>query len=93
MSAAEPTTRPGVEAKVRVVPARRTASYSVPITANKRDDLVGKVNAKSVVITGGSGSYRTGQPVELPKTIAAINALDDLVAALRQELFEQGVVE
>lgn len=82
-----------VEAKVRVVPARRTASYSVPLNSNKRDDLVGKVNAKSVVITGGAGAYRTGQPVELPKTLAAVEALADLVTALRAELREQGVEE
>ena len=83
----------GVEAKVRIIPAKRTASYSVPLTENKRDDLIGKVNAKAVVITGGSGSYRTGQPVEVPKTLAALDALAALVAAVREELVQQGVTE
>lgn len=82
-----------VEANVRIIPERRTASYSVSISNNKRDDLIGKVNRSAVVITGGSGTYRTGQPVELPKTLASLDALAELVAALRGELVTQGINE
>lgn len=76
---------PEVEANVRVIPAKRTASYSVPLGKGK---LVGKVNLKGISIEAPS-TYTTA----LPRTLAAIDALAALVAAMRAELVEQGVTE
>jgi hypothetical protein len=81
-----------VEAKVRIIPAKRSATYSVPITENKGDDLIAKVNAKDVRITGGTTTYTSEQP-KLPKTLAAIDALIALAQAVRAELVEQGIEE
>lgn len=83
---------PRVEAKVSVVPARRTATYGVKLNGNKRDDLVARVNAKTVVISGGIGEY-SNTPPTLPKTIAAVDLALDLLVAVRNELVEQGVTE
>lgn len=73
-----------VQKNVREI-RRRTASFK--IDADGRP-LTGKVNAKEVAIGTGSG-YNT---IYLPKTIEAINALSDLVDAIRAEMLEQGVM-
>ena len=81
-----------VVAKVKVVPARRTAVLSVALTDRPADDLDAKVNAKSIVLTGGIGLY-VGQAPELPKTQAAVDAALNLLMAVRAELLEQGITE
>lgn len=77
-----------VNADVKVIPAKRTASYDVPIDpdmAHLSKKLVGKVNAGAIVLVLGGGK------IELPKTTAALDALDALVEALKAELVLQGV--
>lgn len=94
MSAATPVPKSElVAAKVKVVPARRTASYGVSLTKRKADDVTARVNAKGVVLSGGVGSGYGNKSVELPKTLAAVELVQRLLEAVRGELLEQGVTE
>lgn len=84
------TNTPKVNADVKVIPAKRTASYDVPLddmASFLRLKLVGKVNASEVTLATG------GSTIRIPKTFAAIDAVDALVQAIRAELVLQGVVE
>jgi len=77
-----------VNADVKVIPAKRTATYDVPLDpdmAHLSKKLVGKVNAGAIVLVVGSGK------IEMPKTLAAMDALGALVVALRDELLLQDV--
>jgi hypothetical protein len=81
--------------KISIVPARRTASYSVQIRPDLRgaaSKLVGLVNAKSIRLTGKAAGYSGISSIELPKTQEAVDALFALAHSLRVELFMQGVV-
>lgn len=86
---------PEVNADVRVVPARRTASYSVPLESDrpKPRALRAAVNVDTVSLTSnypndGVGSDRA---VRFPKTLEAADALIAIAQAVRAELTEQGV--
>lgn len=81
-----------VDGRVKVIPAKRTAVYDVPLSDDRRDNLVAKVNAKDVVILGGIGQYVADKP-KLPKTLAAVDAALALLEAVRAELVEQGITE
>lgn len=65
---------------------RRTASFVVEFGQKRR--IVGKVNAKTVTLQV-DGRYGN----ELPKTLEAVDAMLDLLVAVRAELVEQGVGE
>lgn len=83
---------PEVKADVRIVPAKRTATYDVelgpaPAGSGPRygpPKLAARVNAKT--ITFGASS-------DIPKTLAAVDAIIALAQAVRAELVEQGIEE
>lgn len=81
-----------VTAKVKVIPAKRTAVYDVALNDDRRDNLVAKVNARDITLSGGATAYATDKP-KLPKTLAAVDAARALLDAVRAELVEQGVTE
>lgn len=87
------TSTPAVEANVKIIPAKRSATFDVPIGKldPKKDNrgrpaprLRATVNLKS--ITFGASS-------DIPKTLAAADAIIALAEAVRAELVEQGVTE
>lgn len=76
-----------VEADVKIIPEKRTATYSVPLDGMahlSRHKMHARVNLKSITL-GGSA--------DIPKTLEAIDAIAALVAAVRDELVAQGVTE
>jgi hypothetical protein len=76
-----------VESQVRVIPAKRSASFSVPVDVNETGgDIVGRVNIRSMSVTGPTSSS-----LYLPKTLYTIDAFVSLLEAMRAELIEQGV--
>lgn len=81
-------TAPEVDVKVNIVPAKRRATFKVPINAEGGGTYraIATVGAKEVrvVIEPYGGQY-------LPATIEAADALIALVQAVRNELIEQGV--
>lgn len=83
---------PEVEANVRIIPQKRTATYAIPLTERKADDLKAAVNTKSIVLSGGIGRFSDSKP-EIPKTLAAVVAAQSLLSAVYQELVEQGIAE
>lgn len=78
----------GVVAKVTIVPAKRTAVYDVELSsatpASRRPKMSARVNAKTITLGASS---------DIPKTLEAIDAIASLVAAVRDELREQGIEE
>lgn len=82
----ETTPAATVEADVKIIPAKRTATFDVPLDgkapAFTKIKLKAAVNTKS--ITFGASS-------EIPKTLAAIDAIIALAQAVRVELVEQGI--
>jgi hypothetical protein len=85
---------PEVRADVRIIPAKRSASYDVPLESDRPKPRIvfAKVQASDVTISSnwpGTGS-RDGL-TRIPKTLEAINALAALIEAVRVELVEQGV--
>lgn len=88
------STTPEVEAKVHIVPAKRTATYSVPLSDREGDELGGEVKASAIRILGHPESYSSGREVvTLPKSHEALASLEALVSSLHHELDEQGVEE
>jgi len=81
-----------IEAKVRIVPAQRSAVYSVPLTDDSGDDLIADVRATGITIRGSLSQYANQAP-RLPKTIEAVDAMLALLGSVRTELIEQGVTE
>lgn len=79
-----------VQETLKIIPAKRTASYSVDLGPAKKPTgrLIGKVNLKSLTIEAPT-TYSTA----LPRTLQAIDALLALATAMRTELLEQGVTE
>lgn len=79
--------------KIHIIPERRTASYSVPIFPGKGHDLVGEVKAKEVRLVGPmpNGYGRSRAVISLPKTQEALEMLQELIVALRNELTTQGI--
>lgn len=74
-----------VKSQIREI-RRRTASFQVEFAEGRK--IVGRVNAKTVAVQV-DGRYGN----ELPKTLEAVDALLDLLVAVRAELQEQGVTE
>lgn len=88
------TPEPQVEAKVKIVPAKRRATFDVEVPDRRvgRRTIPGRritaaVNRDEVVFsTNGKGYYSY-----LPKTLEAVDATLALFEAVRAELVEQGV--
>lgn len=77
-----------VVADVRIVPAKRTASYEVAIPG--ACVVTGNVLAKDVTLRSSYGTANDRGVVRLPKTLEAVDALIALAQAVRAELVEQG---
>lgn len=80
-----------VASRVRIVPAKRTASYEVRLSSAAPGSsryngarLTANVNTKTITL---------GTSADIPKTLEAVDAIAALVAAIRAELVEQGIVE
>lgn len=81
-----------VKGDVRIVPAKRTAVYDVVLGKDRVEKgrkvyapkMTARVNAKSITLGGSS---------DIPRTLAAVDAIAALVAAVREELVTQGVTE
>ena len=74
-----------VNADVKVIPAKRTATFDVPLDGMghiSKHKLKAAVNTKT--ITFGSSS-------DIPKTLEACDAIIALAHAVRAELVEQGI--
>ena len=84
---------PTVNANVKVIPAKRRATYDVPLGEGK-GKLIGSVNAKDIAL--GSTMLNVagrGYTAYIPKTLEAVAALNALADALYHELQEQGIEE
>lgn len=79
-----------VRADVKVVPAKRTASYAIPVDEAKAHDVTADVRSKYVALRGGLPDYR---PFSFPRTLAATDAMIALLTAVRAEIELQGVTE
>lgn len=83
------TPSPKVEATVRVVPARRVASFTVPLHVDKPvpHDVVIKATLQrdEVKIEWPSGRYY------LPRSLSSVDSMVAMLEAVRAELVEQGV--
>lgn len=76
---------PDVKAEVKIIPARRTARYSIPLSASgKGPTLSANVNAKTITF---------GASADIPKTIEAADRIIALAQAVRAELVAQGIDE
>lgn len=76
---------PKVSGEVKVIPAKRTATFDVPLDGMahvSKHKLKAAVNTKS--ITFGASS-------DIPKTLEAVDAIIALAHAVRVELVEQGI--
>lgn len=77
---------PEVKADVRVVPARRIASFTVPLVLGEREVTVRATLQRSEVkIEWPSGRYY------LPRSLASVDSMIAMLTAVRRELVEQGV--
>ena len=76
---------PRVNGEVKVIPAKRTATFDVPLDGLahiSKHKLKAAVNTKT--ITFGASS-------DIPKTLEAVDAIIALAHAVRVELVEQGI--
>lgn len=73
-----------VNADVKIIPAKRTATFDVPLDGvhGSKHKFKAAVNTKT--ITFGSAS-------DIPKTLEAVDAIIALAHAVRVELVEQGI--
>lgn len=80
-----------VEATVRVVPARRGASFTVPLVVDKPTPhtvlIKSTLQRTEVKIEWPGGRYY------LPRSLATIDSMVAMLMAVRAELIEQGVTE
>ena len=76
----ESVEKPVVNATVKIVPAKRSARYDVPL--GERGKMTAAVNAKTITFSASS---------DIPKTLEAIDAIIALAHAVRAELVEQGI--
>lgn len=77
--------KPMVSGEVKVIPAKRTATFDVSLDGMahvSKHKLKAAVNTKS--ITFGASS-------DIPKTLEAVDAIIALAHAVRAELVEQGI--
>lgn len=82
---------PVVAESVSITPAKRRAKFEVPLDGMahlSKLKATAKVNVREVHLT--ATPY---QGIYVPRTLAAVDALLVLLAAVRDELIEQGVTE
>lgn len=84
-----------VNADVKIIPAKRTASYDVAVESDRPKPRVvaARVNASDVTLSSNWPTASDRSSVKIPKTVAAVDAVLDLLVAVRAELGEQGVTE
>lgn len=96
MAAERETSLEGIlSADVRIVPAKRTATYDVPLASDVAPEplLTAKVQARDITLTNSRGSGRGDGIVRLPKTLEAVRNAIVLLDAVRQELETQGITQ
>jgi len=82
---------PSVEVDTKITPAKRNTTLKAPLDGMahiSRKRAIAKVNRTEVSLT-----LEPYSSVYFPKTLAACDALLVLLAAVRDELIEQGVTE
>lgn len=79
--------------EVRIIPAKRTAAYDVPLAGDSGVILTAKVQAKDITLTNTRGPGRGDGIVRLPKTLEAVRNAIVLLEAVEAELLAQGVTE
>lgn len=78
--------RPEVESVVRVVPARRVASFTVPLVLGEAEvKIKATLQRDEVKIEWPRGRYC------LPGPLASVDSMVAMLEAVRAELVEQGV--
>lgn len=80
--------RPAVRADVKITPAKRRATYTVPLSEASRDVLRADVMLRDVKL-----STLGGYSLSLERSLAHVDAALALLDAVRAELVEQGVTE
>lgn len=90
--------KPVVNADVKVIPAKRTASFDVPVESDRPTPrkLVGKVNTNDVHVSSTWAHASNGNAsgtMKMPKTLEAADALVALADAIRAELITEGITE
>jgi hypothetical protein len=82
-----------VNANVKVIPAKRKASYDVPLDAeNPGRKLTANVGTRDVALVARSRDYPVRMvTIPIPRTLEAIDNAIALLGAVRAELIEQGV--
>ena len=78
--------RPEVLAAVKITPAKRRATYSVPLSDARGDVLMADVMLRDVKL-----STRGGYSISLERSLAHVDAALALLESVRAELVEQGV--
>lgn len=78
---------------VRIIPAKRTATYDVPLAGDEAVILTAKVQARDITLTNTRGTGRGDGIVRLPKTLEAVRNAVILLEAVEAELLAQGVTE
>lgn len=81
-------TAPEVKADVKIIPAKRRATYTVPLGEHKLDVLTADVQLSTIKI-----STRGNYSINLDRSLSQIDAAKALLDAVRAELIEQGVEE
>lgn len=78
-----------VEVKVNIPPRRRSATLGV--TLDDKHEAKAIVNVKSVrlTVTSNPGRYSSSAAVTLPRDLHALNALGQLIDAIKAEVIEQ----
>lgn len=84
---------PEVKADIKVVRAKRRATFDVAVATatGSPGRITAEVQVRQVTVYGGVDFGRGA--IVLPKTHAALDALEALLTAVRAELNEQGVTE
>jgi hypothetical protein len=89
------TARGIVNGDIKVVPAKRTATYDVPLESDRERPRIAlaKVQATDITLSTnypGTGSRSDGL-ARIPKTLEAVRNLRALIDALEAELEQQGI--
>lgn len=84
MTEVKPEPKTPVNADVKIIPAKRTASYDVALDGMahlSKKKMTARVNVSGITVTFS----------EIPKTLEAVDAILALFGAVRAELVEQGI--